>query len=130
MSNPNNEVKDIINQLIQLQVTQTALLERLSRLETDRRLFEGLFDEEDSGPVARAPNPVARAPPPVVTTRRQSGRRIGRFAVGDRVRVLNPSRGQLDIGHITKIGIAQITLTDRRGEEIRRASKNLVLHNE
>jgi hypothetical protein len=108
--NEANEIKDIIGQLKQLQITQTALLERLERL------------EEDENPTPPAPT--------VPLLRRLTARRVGTFVIGDRVRVTNPNRGQLDIGHITSIGPRQITLIDRRGEDIRRAPKNLVLENE
>jgi hypothetical protein len=101
-----DEIQGIIDQLKQLQLTQSALLERLGRLESQQ-----LNAERDT--------PV----------RRLTTRRVGTFVVGDRVRVLNPGRDQLSVGHITRIGLSQITLIDRRGVDIRRAPKNLVLEN-
>jgi hypothetical protein len=98
-----DETSDIIEQLKQLQITQTALLERLGRLEQGT-------PEQDT------------------PLRRQTARR--QFDIGDGVRVLNPGVNQLSVGRITRIGPSQITLIDRRGEDIRRAPKNLVLENE
>jgi hypothetical protein len=47
------------------------------------------------------------------------------FAVGDKVRILNPKWSQADRGTVTKISLDMITVTTREGRTIRRIPQNL-----
>jgi hypothetical protein len=108
----NEEIKLIVNQLKQLQVTKTALLERLERL---------VEEEPRTSRLATAET--------VRATRHQSRVVSRQLAIGDRVRVLNPNSDQLDIGTVTRIGL-RVTIVDRRGQDIVRDAKNLVFEDE
>jgi hypothetical protein len=96
----NDEVQDLIKQLKNLQLQQTELLVRLERARGDE-VRAGVYDEEESG------------------TRK--------FAIGDKVRIKNPTRFQADQGVITKIGPNRVTVHTKTGSKILRAPKNLIL---
>jgi hypothetical protein len=98
------EIQDIVNQLEGLQIQQSNLLERLGRLSES--------GDSNNNSVTPLPTAAARA-----------------FAVGDRVRILNPNRLQPDRGAITKIGRSRITVEARNGTKIIRAPRNLILEN-
>jgi hypothetical protein len=57
-------------------------------------------------------------------------RALKRFAVGNRVKIVNPTGLQSRVGNVGKIGWRWITVVDRNGKIIRRAPKNLELENE
>jgi transcription elongation factor len=97
--NRDQEIQDIVNQLERLQIQQSDLLQRL-----------GLLSESDDNNIT--------TPAPVIARE---------FAVGDRVRIRNPSRLQPVRGIITKIGRVRITVEARNGTKIVRAPKNLIL---
>ena len=96
----NDEVQDLIRQLKKLQLQQTELLVRLERARGDEARA-GVYDEEESG------------------TRK--------FAIGDKMRIKNPTRFQSDRGVITKIGASRTTVQTKSGCLILRAPKNLIL---
>jgi hypothetical protein len=96
----NDEVQDLIRQLKNLQLQQTELLVRLERARGDEARA-GVYDEEESG------------------TRK--------FAIGDKVRIKNPTRFQADQGVITKIGPNRVSVHTKTGSKILRAPKNLIL---
>ena len=52
------------------------------------------------------------------------------FAVGNRVKIVNPTGLQSRIGNVGKIGWRYITVVDRNGKMVVRAPKNLVLAHE
>jgi hypothetical protein len=52
------------------------------------------------------------------------------LAIGDRVRIKNPNRFQVDKGTITRIGANQMTIQTRSGTKILRAPKNLSINDE
>ena len=94
------DVEDIIKQLQDLQVRQTALISRLVRSST-------------SGNESRAPPPPPDAP--------------REFPIGDRVRIRNPRVLQANRGTIIRIGNDRITVLARNGNKIVRKPKNLIL---
>jgi dsDNA-specific endonuclease/ATPase MutS2 len=97
MSN-DGEIQDIVNQLKGLQLQQAALISRLGRLSDSER--------QDTPPT---PPQAARE-----------------FAIGDKVRIINPRILQENRGKITRIGL-RITVLTPKGNSIVRAPKNLVL---
>ena len=50
---------------------------------------------------------------------RSSQQRTGKLTIGDRVKILNPKKGQEKIGVVTKIGAFRITLETKKGKVIR-----------
>jgi hypothetical protein len=101
MNNDKDEVQDLIEQLKNLQLQQTELLARLERARINEARRTGIQDKEES------------------STRE--------FAIGDKVRIKNPTRFQADQGVITKIGPSGITVHTETGSKILRAPKNLIL---
>jgi dsDNA-specific endonuclease/ATPase MutS2 len=101
MNNDKDEVQDLIEQLKNLQLQQTELLARLERARINEARRTGIQDKEES------------------STRE--------FAIGDKVRIKNPTRFQVNQGVITKIGSSRITVHTKTGSKILRAPKNLVL---
>jgi dsDNA-specific endonuclease/ATPase MutS2 len=93
----NDEIQDLITQLKNLQLQQTELLVRLEKARQNET-------ETKVGP------PKARE-----------------FAIGDKVRIKNPTRFQSDRGVITKIGASRTTVQTKSGSLILRAPKNLIL---
>ena len=55
---------------------------------------------------------------------RSSQQRTGKLTIGDRVKILNPKKGQEKNGVVSKIGAFRITLETKKGKVIR-AYKNL-----
>jgi hypothetical protein len=108
MSTESNEeeIKNIVDQLQRLQLEQTELLTRLEHLNEET----GGRDET----TARAAGPTSRNP------KRE-------LAIGDSVRIKNPTFLQANKGTITKINLAtdRITVQTSSGAKIVRASKNL-----
>jgi hypothetical protein len=96
----NDEVQDLIRQLKNLQLQQTELLVRLERARGDEARA-GVYGEEESG------------------TRK--------FAIGNKVRIKNPTPFQADQGVITMIGPNRVTVHTKTGSKILRAPKNLIL---
>jgi hypothetical protein len=96
----NDEVQDLIRQLKNLQLQQTELLVRLERARGDEARA-GVYDEEEPG--------------------------TQKFAIGDKVRIKNPTRFQADQGVITKIEPNRVTVHTKTGSKILRAPKNLIL---
>jgi hypothetical protein len=95
----NDKVQDLIEQVKNLQLQQTELLVRLERARGNEARA-GVYDEEESG------------------TRE--------FAIGDKVRIKNPTRFQADQGVITKIGPSPIIIHTKTGSKILRAPKKLI----
>jgi hypothetical protein len=48
-----------------------------------------------------------------------------KFAIGERIRIINPGLSQATTGTIAKIGTSRITVQTRKGDKIIRAAKNL-----
>ncbi len=84
MNNDKDEVQDLIEQLKNLQLQQTELLARLERARINEARRTGIQDKEES------------------STRE--------FAMGDKVRIKNPTRFQVNQGVITKIGSSRIAV--------------------
>ena len=107
MSNgPNEEeIKDIVEQLQRLQIQQTGLLTRLEVLN------EGAAEENRP---ARNAGPATRAP--------------RELAIGDSVRIKNPTPFQANKGTIVKINLAtdRITIQPTTGAKIVRSSRNVL----
>ena len=99
--NNQQEIEELVEQLRDLQVQQTTVLDRLERLAESRR----------------APN---------VPANEAEGTEPIKFALGDRVRIRNPRPFQQAVGIITKIGASRITVTTRNGNKIQRAASNLI----
>jgi hypothetical protein len=96
----NDEVQDLIEQLKNLQLQQTELLIRLERAR-GKKARAGVYDEEESG--------------------------TGKFAIGNKVQIKNPTCFQADQGVSTKIGPNRITVHTKTGRKILRAPKSLIL---
>ena len=103
----NNEVQDLVAQLTRLQLQQTEVIARLTQL-TGTQDREKRTEKRTVSP-QRPTTPVA--------TRE--------FAIGDRVRILNPRPFQTTTGSIKKIGTHRITVRTESGSNIIRAPKNL-----
>jgi hypothetical protein len=102
MSNRQDEIKDIVEQLQHLQIQETKLLRRLERLnETDRQAVE--VDVVDTPEISRE------------------------FRIGDLVQILNPKPFQIKKGTIIRIGAGtnRITVQSKNGIKIVRAPSNL-----
>jgi hypothetical protein len=102
MSNAQDEIKEIVAKLQQIQIQETELLQRLERLSITDSLTSG-------------------SP----TTRTQTSRE---FRIGDLVQVKNPKPFQIKKGHIIKIGAGtnRITVQSKNGSKIVRAPSNLI----
>ena len=98
MSN-DQEIRDIITQLQDLQVGQSKLLQRLKQL--------------------NGSNVNSRSVPQQTTIRD--------FAIGDRVRIKNPRFLQPASGTVSRINPKRITVIASNGSSIVRAPKNLIL---
>ena len=100
-----NEVQDLITELSRLQLQQTEVITRLTRLtETQHR-------------ETRTVSPPPRPTPPETTRE---------YAIGDRVRITNPRPFQATTGTVRKIGTNRITVRAASGSNIIRAPKNLI----
>ena len=142
----NDDVRDLISQLNQLQLQQTELFARLERAvnseaelpeeteqEPDRtgsfafphpeseadRTGIFAFREAESEPESESQKPIAFAVYEPVSQEPRP------FAIGDYVTVKNPNLFQANKGTITKIGNKRITVTSLSGQKIQRAPKNL-----
>ena len=101
MSNDNEQdIADIVAQLQQLQLQQSILLTRLSRI-NER-------DNERDYHDATADTPRD-------------------LKIGDRVKVLNPKRFQAKKGIVTNVGESRITIQAANGSKVQRAPENLIL---
>ena len=98
MSNE-QDITEVIAQLQRLQLQQSELLQRRTRLS----------ESEDNNNAAGQAN-----------TPRE-------LAIGDRVRITTPGRFQSNSGKIIRIGTGRITVQANNGTKIVRAPKNLVL---
>jgi hypothetical protein len=103
----NDDIEDIIRQLSDLHLQQTNLLARLETARADE------VRRTRSATQANATSEAQQAP--------------RSFAVGDRVRIINPRPLQETRGSITKVGRVRITVTTQSGSKILRAAKNLAL---
>ena len=109
------EGDDIRDELERLRVRQAGLIDRLERLvpamaQRAAALNRGRTLRTPTGPATRVePRPRAVRP----------------FVIGDRVRIVNPSRSQSKIGTIVKISPSRITVANRNGTTISRAPKNI-----
>jgi hypothetical protein len=122
MNNNNDDVQDLIIQLRSLQLRQTDLIGRLERA---RR--------RESRANATSENAVLSTYETREETRRSSvdnDETTHGFALGDRVRITNPSRFQSNRGTVVKIGPKRITVETRSGSKILRAPKNLIIDHE
>ena len=107
MNSDSDGVQDIIRQLKGLQLKQTELL---ARLELAR-------SKEQEEAVTVVNNKVTSS---VSETRP--------LAIGDKVRIKNPSPFQANEGVIIKIGTSRVTVLTGSGTKILRATKNLVIN--
>jgi hypothetical protein len=97
----NDRVQELIAELNQLQIQQTALLVRLdTAIGNETTLFGG----SDQG------------------TQRPRD-----FSIGDNVTIKNPNPFQSNEGTITKIGKRRVTVTTQKGQKILRDPKNLTI---
>jgi hypothetical protein len=94
------EIKDLVQQLKDLQLQESGILDRIDQLTA-----EGTRSNQGGPPT------------------RGSDRE---FAVGDRVRITNPRPFQQAVGIITKITASRITVTTGNGTKIQRARNNVV----
>ena len=101
MSN-NKEVEELVEQLKDLQLRQTAVLQRLERLTESPR--------GSNAPAAPATNTEPRPD----------------FIIGDRVRITNPRPFQQAVGIVTKISPSRIFIRTKNGAVIQRAPSNVV----
>jgi hypothetical protein len=103
MSNAQDEIKEILAKLRQIQISETELLQRLEQLSVSDTTTLG------------SPS----------TTRTQTTRE---FRIGDLVQVKNPKPFQIKKGHIIRIGADtnRITVQSKNGSKIVRAPSNLI----
>ena len=101
MSNDNEQdISNIVAQLQQLQLQQSVLLTRLSRIHersTERDYYDAAADTPRD------------------------------LRIGDRVRILNPKRFQAKKGVVTNIGEGRVTVKAPNGTKIQRSPENLML---
>jgi hypothetical protein len=112
MRNVQGKIKDIVDQLQQLNLQQSQLLQWLGRL------------NEDTGDSRHT------LPQQVATARHAAPNTVQHFAVGDRVRIKNPGLLQPNSGTITNITSKRVTIQALSGTwviNIVRAPKNLTL---
>jgi dsDNA-specific endonuclease/ATPase MutS2 len=104
MSSEDNdtEIADIIAQLQQLQLQQSILLTRLARSQ-DRNTEREYLDT-----VSEIPR---------------------EFQIGDRVRIINPTRFQQNKGVVVKITEHRVSVKPQIGINISRSPHNLILEN-
>ena len=100
------EIAEIVIQLQRLQLQQSELLHRLTQV-----------DEENND------NAAKQASPPRASRSANAPRE---FAIGDKVRIVNPNRFQPKKGTIIKIG-DRITVLAKNGTKVYRVTKNLLL---
>ena len=98
--NRDQAIQDIVNQLEQLQIQQSDLLQHLGRLS----------EAEDNNGGTTAPTATTQT-----------------FAIGDSVRIRNPGRSQPTTGVIAKIRRSRITVESSNGTKIVLAPRNIVL---
>ena len=98
------EIEDQIAELQQQQLKTIKLLENIQR-----QLSELSIAKENTADTNK----------PKSTQQKQE------LEVGDRVRILNPRRGQQSLGSITKITNHFVFIETASGHNIRRASKNV-----
>jgi hypothetical protein len=122
-------IREIVDHLHRLNIQQAELIERLERLSTERR---GTGNTTVTH-VARVPTRTATELGTPTSAARISPRTatesntIRDFAIGDRVRVLNPRRLQPHTGRVVRIGSNRITIQTSLGTKIVRAPENLIL---
>jgi hypothetical protein len=97
----NDRVQELIAQLNQLQLQQTALLQRLDTAISNETTLSGDIGQEAQEPTG--------------------------FAIGDNVTIKNPNPFQSNEGTITKLGKRRVTVTTPTGQKILRAPKNLTI---
>ena len=108
----NHEIQDLLLQLKQLQLEQTRLQQKQTKITTRlEHLSEGV-DKSEGVDNANKKEDTKR-----------------KFAVGERVRIINPGPSQATTGYIVKIGPSRITVQTRSGDKIVRAAKNLITEN-
>ena len=107
MNSDSDGVQDIIRQLKGLQLKQTELLARLELARSK---------EQEERTVTVVNNKVTSN---VNETRP--------LAIGDKVRIINPSPFQVNKGVVIKIGTSRVTVLTESGTKILRAAKNLVI---
>jgi hypothetical protein len=112
MQAPTDEIADIVEQLKQLNIQQSNLINRLGQL-----------NESNASRLTTPSLPfaVAHRAPPVT---------VNEFAIGDRVRIKNPGLLQPSSGIVTKITAKRISVKGQTGSRfsiIQRAPKNLIL---
>jgi hypothetical protein len=91
------EIKELIQQIGRLQIQQSTLVTRLSRL--NRQVQDESRAQDD----------------------------IRTFSIGDKVRVRNPKMDQASKGKIIRITDSRITMEARNGEKVWRAPSNFIL---
>jgi hypothetical protein len=99
------DIKDLIQQLQELQLQQAALLTRLVRAslgKTNARKKSNTVPPDEKW----------------------------ELVTGNRVRILNPGVFQTDRGIVTKIGPNRVTIQTRSGAKIIRAQKNIIISDE
>jgi hypothetical protein len=104
----NDEVQELIGQLKSLQLQQTKIV---ARLEIARRKEARASTEE------------------VTPLRRVSVDENRKLAIGDKVRIKNPSPFQSNRGTVIKIGDSRVMVLTKSGK-ITRAPKNLTIEDE
>jgi hypothetical protein len=114
MSEADDEIRDIVLQLRQLQVTQAGLVDRIEQL-----------GGNTARPTRRAARPTARAHLPAPCPGN-----VRLFVIGDYVRVRNPGPFQLRVGNVTRITAKRIEVGDGEGRFVSRAPNNVVLVSE
>jgi hypothetical protein len=120
MSNQ-EEIKNIIAQLKQLQLTQAGLLQRLDQLSGGNDTTTRPRTASRSGqprPTIRSQNTSQQKPRGVIVSAHG-------FVVGDRVAIQNPGPSQAARGVILKIGTSRITVEAEDKTRIIRNPKNL-----
>jgi transcription antitermination factor NusG len=114
MSQEDDDVREIVNQLQRLQIRQATLLTRLERLSQ-----QGQASNETGQTTGPASRQTGQTTGPAF---RQTPRA---FQIGDRVQIRNPGPFQPNKGTIQKIGPSRITVVATNGTKILRAPKNL-----
>jgi hypothetical protein len=110
MSNNQQEILDLIEELNGLRIHEQALLTRLA---VARGSTPGVIRD----PRTRSATAVTSAPLS----------ETGRFRIGETVTLRNPGRYQSSTGTVYKIGAKYITVQTRKGQIIR-APHNLIKH--
>jgi transcription elongation factor len=108
---PNDDIKDIVEQLQRLQLRQDALIARLGELSGN-----------NTG--TAAPTRTTRIPTEAETIPART------VAIGDRVRIRNPGRFQSNKGVVITITKSRITVQAVNGSKIVRAPHNIFFDDE